>query len=67
MHSFDGHGCTFHYNSDFSGEIVIHNIKDDKEIFVDGEDLLKFVAYCYIQGKRIEEIEQMTYKDLLKR
>ena len=64
MHTFNGESCIIHYNNDFSGEITIVN-PSDNYIIVDAQDILKFVAYCYIQSSLVDKIEQMDYKDLL--
>ena len=65
MHTFKGHkGTIFNYNSDFSGEIIIKDA-DNNEIKVEGSDILEFVAFCYVQGKKIERLEQAAYEELL--
>ena len=59
-------GTKFYYNSDFSGTINIvtpgsYGITE----FVNGHDLLAFVAYCYVQRKLVEQVEGMTWRELL--
>jgi len=49
---------------DLSGDISI-NDKNDNEVLVDSEDLLKFVVINYIKNNLIEKIEQMNYKELI--
>lgn len=67
MHSYTSTNETiFHCNSDFSGEVtVITPEPNRKEIKINGEDILEFVAYQYIAGKRISEIEQTPWEKLL--
>ncbi len=65
MHTFKGNeGATFNYNSDFSGDVIIKDINNN-EVKVEGSDILEFVALCYVQGKKIERLEQADYKELL--
>jgi len=66
MHSYDGKSCIFHFNSDLTGDIIIQNKIDESKIRIDAEDVLKFVAFEYILSNKINELEQMNYKDLLK-
>lgn len=67
MHSHtSSNGTIFHCNSDFSGEVIIITPEPDRqEIKINGEDILEFVAYQYISSKRISEIEDMTWQDLI--
>ena len=67
-------GTIFQYNSDFSAKVIVgtpyesvHQGNTRRYTEIPGEDLLEFVAYCYVAGKRIEQIEQMDYKELLTR
>jgi len=65
MHTFRGNkGATFNYNSDFSGEVVINDVNGN-DVKVEGSDILEFVALCYVQGKKIERLEQADYEELL--
>ncbi len=65
MHTFRGNGgTTFNYNSDFSGEVIINDINGN-DVKVEGSDILEFVALCYVQGKKIERLEQADYEELL--
>lgn len=65
MHTFKGNeGAIFNYSSDFSGEIIIKDLSNN-EVKVEGSDVLEFVAFCYIQGKKIERLEQADYEELL--
>ena len=65
MHTFKGNeGATFNYNSDFSGEVIIKDVNNN-EIKIEGSDILEFVALCYVQGKKIERLEQADYEELL--
>lgn len=60
-------GTTFSYNSDFSGVVRIGEI-----IIVAGElaeipaqDLLEFVAECYVLPRKIEQLENAEVDELL--
>lgn len=65
MHTFKGNeGATFNYNSDFSGEVIINDINGN-DVKVEGSDILEFIALCYVQGKKIERLEQADYEELL--
>lgn len=64
MHTFDGKSCRIHFNSDMSGEIHIVEKDSDKEIEVDGQDILDFVAN-YVRSERISKLEQMETKEIL--
>jgi hypothetical protein len=66
MHSFDGERHTYHFNSDFSGDICIIEEESGHEMRVPAEDLLKLVAYKYVLPQKIGKLEDMEYKDLLK-
>jgi hypothetical protein len=67
MHSFGANkGTIFHFNSDFSGNVIIRdNVEEGKEIEIPGEDILEFVAYCYVQNKKIGKLENATVDELL--
>lgn len=69
MHSYTGpKGTSFHYNSDFSGDVRVvrlHRI-DRGEAEIPGEDLLAFVAACYVAPRRIAALEQAGWEDILK-
>jgi hypothetical protein len=69
MHTHTGNTAQFHFNSDFSGEVIIAGVNEVGEpttMVVAAEDILDFVARKYVALKRISEIEQMDSKDLLK-
>jgi flavin reductase (DIM6/NTAB) family NADH-FMN oxidoreductase RutF len=81
MHSYTTkNGQTFHYDSDIeTGEVIIvvpftkERISDyvfegNKYFNINllGEDILEFIAYCYIQRKCVSEIENMNWKELFK-
>lgn len=55
---------TFHYNSDFSGDVIV--VVEGKEMKVPAHALLAFVGYCHVATKRINVIEGMKYTELLK-
>lgn len=66
MHSYISKDktVTFHYNADFSGNVIMFK-SGGESIEVSGESLLQFVAYCYVIPKRISIIEDMDYLDAL--
>lgn len=64
MHTFEGKSCRIHFNSDMSGDIHIVKKDSDKEIKVDGQDILDFVAN-YVRSEKISTLEQMEMKEIL--
>ncbi len=65
MHTFKGNkGTIFNYNSDFSGKIIIKDINNN-DAEIEGSDILEFVALCFVQGKKIERLENANYEELL--
>lgn len=58
MHTFNGKSCNIHYNSDFSGEVIIYNKNNHTGIRIDPQDLIDFVAE-YVRSKRIGRLENM--------
>lgn len=64
MHTFDGKSCRIHFNSDMSGEIHICDKDSYKEIKVDGQDILDFVAN-HVRRERISKLEQMETREIL--
>ena len=64
MHTFEGKSCRIHHYSDMSGEVHICDKKSDKELVVDAQDILDFVA-DYIRAKRIGMLEQMSTENIL--
>jgi hypothetical protein len=54
---------TFIYNSDFSNnaKIIYNNI----EIDIPSDDILEFVSQCYIRNKKISELENTNWKNLI--
>ena len=66
MHSYTGsQGTKFHYNPDFSGDVVVVD-KDGHEFCIPGKDILEFVAYGYVLGEKISQIETMDWQELLR-
>lgn len=55
----------FDFSSDFSGDVVIRKPNGD-EISIPGFDLLEFVAYEYVSRKRIAQIENASFDEILK-
>lgn len=64
MHTFDGKTCRIHYNSDMSGEVHICDKITDKELKVEAQDILDFVAE-YVRSQRIGTLEQMSTENIL--
>jgi hypothetical protein len=65
MHTFKGsRGAIFNYNGDFSGEIIVKDVTGN-EVIIDSDDILDFVAHCYVQPRRIEKLEQSDSRELL--
>ena len=64
MHTFEGKSCRIHHNSDMSGEIHICDKNSDKELVVEGQDILDFAA-DYINTERIGMLEQMSSDSIL--
>lgn len=63
MHTFKSkNDVIFHHNQDLSGEVII--IRGKKEIAIEGDDLLDFVAQ-YVAGEKIAELEQMETTEIL--
>ena len=56
MHSFNaGNGYNFHFNSDYSGDIIITH-PDKEEYEIDGDALMAFAQYT-LTDKLIEYLE----------
>ena len=64
MHTFEGKSCRIHYNSDMSGEVHICDKNSDKELVIDAQDILDFVA-DYVRSQRIGMLEQMSTENIL--
>ncbi len=64
MHTFEGKSCRIHYNSDMSGEVHICDKNSDKELVIDAQDILDFVA-DYVRSQRIGTLEQMSTENIL--
>jgi len=67
MHTFMTDNVIFHYNSDFSGNVVVTYRKAllSDTIEIPAQDFLKFVADAYVRPKLISCIEQTPAEDLL--
>lgn len=68
-HTYSEDGVSVHYNSDWSGDVTITKSTDDggpESIQVPAEVLLKAVAYGYVMPKRISDVEQSDYEELLR-
>lgn len=68
MHTYDykdekGTDIYFHYNGDFSGDVTINS--DNKELEIPAKAILEFVAYCYVLSKKIGNLEEMNFEELL--
>lgn len=74
MHYYSGEDVTFYYNDGFTGEIKIqiYNKQPEKVgvnsyVFkIEAEEMLKFVAECFVKNNRISKIEEMNWEELLK-
>lgn len=64
MHTFEGKSCRIHHNSDMSGEVHICDKYSDKELVIDAQDILDFVA-DYVRSERIGMLEQMSTESIL--
>lgn len=64
MHTFEGKSCRIHHNSDMSGEIYICDKNSDKELVVEGQDILDFVA-DYVISKKIANLEKLETEYIL--
>lgn len=64
MHTYEGSKSIFNYNTDLSGDVVITDALLH-EVTIPGEDLIDFVAYCYVLQKKIEKLEQTDSIELL--
>ncbi len=65
MHSFHhGDRFTIHSNSDMSGDCIIVDHEDERELRVPGVLLLEFVA-AYVAVERVSAIEQMSAREVL--
>ena len=64
MHIFEGKSCRIHHNSDMSGEVHICDKNSDKELVIDAQDILDFVA-DYVRSQRIGTLEQMSTENIL--
>jgi hypothetical protein len=68
MHSYHGQTATFHFDAGLEGDVIICGKDDDGNdvlVRVDAEDILKLVAYEYVQSNLVSEIQNMSYKELL--
>lgn len=64
MHSYQSeNGTWFNFNSDLSGEVLIHAEKLC-EVRINGDDLMEFAAEV-IRSRRISQLEEMPWQDLL--
>ena len=64
MHTYKSTcGATFNFNTDFSGNVEIKC--GDQKCSIPANSLLEFIAYEYIEPRKIAKIENMTYRDLL--
>lgn len=50
---------TFHFNSDFSGDVIIHNAHGNRtmDFMVSGEDFLEFAKFI-VASEIIEKLEE---------
>lgn len=64
MNTFEGKSCKIHFNSDMSGDIVIHDTSETATVIIEGQDILNFVA-SYIRNEKISKLENMSTNELL--
>lgn len=76
MLTFNGNSCVIHYNSDMSGELMIHQkptmdekieTEDDeqkREVSIDADDIIEFIGY-FIKSELVGKIENMSAKEVL--
>ena len=74
MHTFEGeNGTVIHHNSDLSGDvqIMLHTSSIEKMdekvmmVSISGQDLIEFIARCYVIPKKIENLEDAENDELL--
>ncbi len=66
MHSVDVDNYTFHFNSDMSGDVIVHYTSDKgKETFeIPGSVILRFLAE-FLRRERITQVENMSDDEIL--
>lgn len=65
MHTHEAQKFRFHYDGDFSGDVICVNKATSKETIIPAEDLLELVAVAYVLPNKIEVLEQATTEQLL--
>jgi hypothetical protein len=65
MHTFIGTNCSFAYNGDFSGEVIIRDRKTGVEVVVSTDDIAEFIVEALIKPRRIEKLEQASWEEVL--
>lgn len=63
MHALHHKGYTLHYNSDFSGEVILSD-NINNQFKIEGESLLYFIAQ-WITIQRITTLEEMDTNQIL--
>lgn len=64
MHSYQKGSFVAHFNSDFSGDVILR--KDfGEEISIPGQFLLELVAYGFVLPNKIAALEDMDAHSLL--
>lgn len=67
MHSRKFANVIFHFDGGLDGGFVrIIDEKRETEIVVKAEDILRLVAEEYVLPKKISQLEQTSYEELLK-
>ena len=64
MHTFRGKTCNIHYNSDYSGDIIIVDNKNGGNVEIGMEDLIGFVGSA-VKGELISKIDALDDMQLL--
>lgn len=66
MHAYVAAGGTvFNYNSDFSGSVRVQQGETAFVVEIPGEDLIDFIAYCFVVPRRIVKLEEASSESAL--
>ena len=67
MHSFQGKNHSYHFDAGLTGDVVIADSATGETVAViKASELLKLVAEEYVRYNRTVQLEQISWKDLLK-
>lgn len=59
MHTTDCNATTFHHNGDYSGDVIVLDIRTRQEIRVPFDDIKTLVAK-YVRDRQISRLEQIS-------